>query len=95
MLTKITEPETFERDGKPFTKQVFMSGTTTINLVRPVLTPEEYEARRLEVEKAAIDLLKSAMEKEKTASVPDGSFHKEAEDKKWNHRKSNSSSIIA
>ena len=73
MLTKITEPETFEQDGKPFTKQVFMRGTTTINLVRPVLTPEEYEARRMEVEKAAIDLLKSTMEKEKTASVPDGS----------------------
>ena len=68
MLKAITEPETFERDGKPFTKQVFMHGTTTINLVRPVLTPEEYEARRKEVEKAAIELLK-----EKTASVPDGS----------------------
>ena len=59
MLKTITEPETFERDGKQFTRQTLMSGTTTINLIRPVLTPEEYEARRKEIEKAAIELLKS------------------------------------
>lgn len=63
MLTAITEQETFDRDGKQFTRQSFMSGTTTINLIRPVLTPEEYESRRMAVEKAAIELLKSQMRK--------------------------------
>lgn len=63
MLKTLTEPETFERDGKEYTRQKFMSGTTTINLIRPVLSPEEYEARRMAVEKAAIDLLKSTMAK--------------------------------
>lgn len=62
MLTAITEPETFEREGKQFTRQKLMSGTTTINLVRPVLTPEEYETRRQAIEKAAIDLVKSTMQ---------------------------------
>jgi hypothetical protein len=38
-----------------------MSGTTTINLIRPVLTPEEYETRRMAIEKAAIELVKSTM----------------------------------
>ena len=66
MLTTVTEPEIFERDGKQFTRQKLMHGTTTINLVRPVLTPEEYEFRRKEIEKAAIELVKSTMAKEKT-----------------------------
>lgn len=64
MIQTITDPETFERDGKQFTRQLFMSGTTKINLIRPVLTPEEYECRRKEVEKAAIDLLKATMKAE-------------------------------
>lgn len=64
MIQTITDPETFERDGKQFTRQLLMSGTTTINLIRPVLTPEEYECRRKEVEKAAIDLLKATMKAE-------------------------------
>ena len=61
MLTAITEPEKFERDGQQYTRQRFMSGTTTINLVRPVLTPDEYEERRKQIEKAAIELVKSTM----------------------------------
>ncbi len=61
MLQTITEPETFERDGKQFTRQLLMKGTTKINLIRPVLTPEEYENRRLAIEKAAIELVKSTM----------------------------------
>ena len=65
MLTTVTGPEIFEREGKQFTRQKLMRGTTTINLIRPVLTPEEYEERRLAVEKAAIDLIKSSMQ-EKT-----------------------------
>lgn len=65
MLKTITEPESFERDGKQYTRQLFTHGTTKINLIRPVLTPEEYEARRMEVEKAAIELIKSTV-KEKT-----------------------------
>ena len=64
MLQTITEPETFERDGKQFTRQLFMRGTTKINLIRPVLTPEEYEAKRKEIEKAAVDLLKATMKAE-------------------------------
>lgn len=64
MIKTITDPETFERDGKQFTRQLLMSGTTKINLIRPVLTPEEYECRRKEVEKAAIDLLKATMKAE-------------------------------
>ena len=64
MIQTITDPETFERDGKQFTRQLLMSGTTKINLIRPVLTPEEYECRRKEVEKAAIDLLKANMKAE-------------------------------
>lgn len=66
MLTTVTGPEIFERDGKQFTRQKLMRGTTTINLIRPVLTPEEYECRRKEIEKAAIELVKSTMAKEKT-----------------------------
>ena len=66
MLQTITEPETFERDGKQFTRQLLMKGTTKINLIRPVLTPEEYEARRMAIEKAAIELVKSTITKEKT-----------------------------
>ena len=67
MITTVTAPELFEREGKQFTRQVLKRGTTTINLVRPVLTPEEYESRRLEIEKAAIELVKSTMvAKEKT-----------------------------
>ena len=62
MLEAITDPEIFERDGKQFTRQNFKRGTTTINLIRPVLTPEEYEIRRQAIEKAAIDLVKSTME---------------------------------
>ena len=58
MLTTVTEPEIFERDGKQFTRQKLMRGTTTINLIRPVLTPEEYESSRKEIERAAIELLK-------------------------------------
>lgn len=61
MLTAITGPEVFERDGKQFTRQKLMSGTTTINLIRPVLTPEEYETRRMAIEKAAIELVKSTI----------------------------------
>lgn len=61
MLTAITDPETFERDGQQFTSQRFTHGTTRINLIRPVLTPEEYEKRRLAIEKAAIELVKSTM----------------------------------
>jgi hypothetical protein len=61
MLTAITEPETFEREGQQYTRQKLMSGTTTINLIRPVLTPEEYEERRKAIEKAAIELVKSTM----------------------------------
>ena len=61
MLQAITEPETFEREGKQFTRQKLMSGTTTINLIRPVLTPEEYESRRMAIEKAAIELVKSTL----------------------------------
>ena len=61
MLTAITGPEVFERDGKQFTRQKLMSGTTTINLIRPVLTPEEYESRRMAIEKAAIELVKSTL----------------------------------
>ena len=61
MLQAITEPETFEREGKQFTRQKLMSGTTTINLIRPVLTPEEYETRRMAIEKAAIELVKSTL----------------------------------
>ena len=61
MLTAITEPETFEREGQQFTRQKLMSGTTTINLIRPVLTPEEYETRRMAIEKAAIELVKSTI----------------------------------
>lgn len=61
MLTAITEPDTFEREGQQFTRQKLMSGTTTINLIRPVLTPEEYETRRMAIEKAAIELVKSTM----------------------------------
>ena len=64
MIQTITDPETFERDGKQFTLQLLMSGTTKINLIRPVLTPEEYECRRKEVEKATIDLLKATMKAE-------------------------------
>ena len=63
MLTAVTEPETFNRDGKQFTRQHFVSGTTRINLIRPILTPEEYETRRMAIEKAAIELLKSTMDK--------------------------------
>lgn len=61
MLQAITEPEKFERDGQQFTRQKLMSGTTTINLIRPVLTPEEYESRRMAIEKAAIELVKSTI----------------------------------
>lgn len=61
MLTAITKPETFEREGQQYTRQKLMSGTTTINLIRPVLTPEEYETRRMAIEKAAIELVKSTM----------------------------------
>ncbi|MBP0977420.1 MAG: hypothetical protein J6P89_04490 [Oscillospiraceae bacterium] len=61
MLQTITGPEVFERDGKQFTRQKLMSGTTTINLIRPVLTPEEYEKRRLAIEQAAIELVKSTI----------------------------------
>jgi hypothetical protein len=61
MLTAITEPETFEREGQQYTRQKLMSGTTTINLIRPVLTPEEYETRRMAIEKAAIELIKSTL----------------------------------
>lgn len=61
MLTAITEPETFEREGQRYTRQKLMSGTTTINLIRPVLTPEEYETRRMAIEKAAIELVKSTI----------------------------------
>ena len=61
MLQTITGPEVFERDGKQFTRQKLMSGTTTINLIRPVLTPEEYETRRMAIEKAAIELVKSTL----------------------------------
>lgn len=61
MLQTITGPEVFERDGKQFTRQKLMSGTTTINLIRPVLTPEEYESRRMAIEKAAIELVKSTI----------------------------------
>ena len=61
MLQAITEPEAFERDGQQFTRQKLMSGTTTINLIRPVLTPEEYETRRMAIEKAAIELVKSTI----------------------------------
>lgn len=64
MIQTITDPETFERDGKQFTRQLFMRGTTKINLIRPVLTPEEYEAKRKEIEKAAVDLLKATMKAE-------------------------------
>lgn len=71
MLTKVTDPETFERDGRQFTRQTLKKGTTTINLIRPVLTPEEYEARRMEIEKAAIELVKSTL-KEKTRHWNDG-----------------------
>ena len=63
MLTAVTDPETFERDGKQSTRQHFTHGTTKINLIRPVLTPEEYETRRLAIEKAAIELIKSTMTK--------------------------------
>lgn len=66
MITTVTAPELFEREGKQFTRQKLMRGTTTINLIRPVLTPEEYESRRKEIEKAAIELVKSTMAKEKT-----------------------------
>ncbi len=61
MLTAITGPEVFEREGKQFTRQKLMSGATTINLIRPVLTPEEYESRRMAIEKAAIELVKSTI----------------------------------
>ena len=61
MITTVTAPELFEREGRQFTRQVLKRGTTTINLVRPVLTPEEYESRRLEIEKAAIELVKSSI----------------------------------
>lgn len=61
MLQAITEPERFERDGQQFTRQKLMRGTTTINLIRPVLTPEEYETRRMAIEKAAIELVKSTI----------------------------------
>lgn len=61
MLEAITDPELFERDGKQYTRQNFMSGTTKINLIRPVLTPEEYETRRMAIEKAAIELVKSTI----------------------------------
>ena len=71
MLKAITDPETFERDGKQYTRQNFMSGTTTINLIRPVLTPEEYETRRMAIEKAAIELVKSTMENKKRACRKD------------------------
>lgn len=64
MLQAITEPEAFEREGKQYTRQKLMRGTTTINLIRPVLTPEEYEARRLAIEKAAIELVKSTIKAE-------------------------------
>lgn len=63
MLTAVTDPETFERDGKKYTRQYFTHGTTKINLIRPVLTPEEYETRRLAIEKAAVELIKSTMTK--------------------------------
>lgn len=67
MITTVTAPELFEREGRQFTRQKLMRGTTTINLIRPVLTPEEYECRRKEIEKAAIELVKSTMvAKEKT-----------------------------
>lgn len=71
MLQTITGPEVFERDGKQFTRQKLMSGTTTINLIRPVLTPEEYEKRRLAIEQAAIDLVKSTMANKKTCHMND------------------------
>ena len=61
MLQATTEPETFERDGQQFTSQRFTHGTTRINLIRPVLTPEEYETRRMAIEKAAIELVKSTI----------------------------------
>lgn len=64
MLQAITEPEAFEREGKQYTRQKLMRGTTTINLIRPVLTPEEYEARRMAIEKAAIELVKSTIKAE-------------------------------
>ena len=64
MLQTITGPEVFEREGKQYTRQKLMRGTTTINLIRPVLTPEEYEARRLAIEKAAIELVKSTIKAE-------------------------------
>ena len=64
MLQTITGPEVFEREGKQYTRQKLMRGTTTINLIRPVLTPEEYEARRMAIEKAAIELVKSTIKAE-------------------------------
>lgn len=62
MLKVITQPEVFERDGKQFTRQLLTHGTTRINLVRPVLSPDEYETRRQAIEKAAIELLKTTMQ---------------------------------
>ena len=64
MITTVTAPELFEREGKQYTRQKLMRGTTTINLIRPVLTPEEYEIRRLAIEKAAIELVKSTIKAE-------------------------------
>lgn len=64
MLETITDPETFEREGRQFTRQLLKRGTTTINLIRPVLTPEEYESRRMAIEKAAIELVKSTLKAE-------------------------------
>jgi len=66
MLKAITQPETFERDGKQFTRQQLTRGTTKINLIRPVLSPEEYEVRRQAIEKAAIELLKTTIKQEST-----------------------------
>lgn len=64
MLKAITKPEVFERDGKQFTRQLLTHGTTRINLVRPILPPDEYEIRRQAIEKAAIELLKSTVKQE-------------------------------
>ena len=70
-MQAVTDPEIFERDGKQYTRQHFTHGTTKINLIRPILTPEEYESRRMAIEKAAIDLVKSTMANKKTCHMND------------------------
>lgn len=44
-MKAISDPETKERDGMPFTVQRFATKAANITIIRPVLSPEEREQR--------------------------------------------------